>query len=75
MLASPPLGSYKFAGDYRKIGVICRVDVLNRPRRMIASLLIFERPEHLGDLGAGDLAGRVQLAVGAGDDPGGHHAR
>ena len=38
------------------------------------SLLIFERPEHLGDLSAGDLAGRVQLAVGAGDDPGGHHA-
>lgn len=73
MLASPPLESYEFAGDYRKIGFICRVDVLNRPLRMIASLLIFERPEHLGDLGAGNLAGGVQLAVGAGDDPGGHH--
>ena len=46
MLASPPLKSYEFAGDFRKIG----------------------------DLSAGDLAGRVQLAVGAGDDPGGHHA-
>ena len=44
------------------------------PVRGIASLLIFERPEHLGDFGARDLAGGVQLAVGAGDDPGGHHA-
>ena len=26
-----PLGSYEFAGDYRKIGFICRADVLNRP--------------------------------------------
>ena len=26
-----PFGKYEFAGDYRKIGFICRVDVLNRP--------------------------------------------
>ena len=39
-----PKGTDEFAGDFRKIGFTCRVDVLNRPLRKFGTFHPYEHP-------------------------------